>query len=154
MKKEKKQDKIITIFIITILTIDQITKIIMYQKGKATISNYNNNNGYSIVISILIVIMIIRYISSNNTFIKNGTKIILSFAIAGAISNVIDRIWNKNVIVFIKIGTSITLNLSYIYIIIAWIGMAMILTKNSIRFINERKFRKRDVSFHEKNRSK
>ena len=146
MKKNKTYGKILTLFIIAILILDQITKIWLYKKGIATILESNNNNGYYIIISIIIVLMIIRYISSDNLFIKLDTKIILSFGVAGAIGNVIDRIWNKNVIVFIKLGDYINLNLAYIYILIAWIGMALILAKNTVNFMKERKLRKMKMS--------
>ncbi len=143
MVKDKKHGKMLIILIIATLVLDQITKIWLYKKQIATISDSGNNNVYYIMISIIIVLMIIRYISSDNTFIKLGTKIILSFGIAGAIGNVIDRIWNKNIIVFIKIGDYINLNLAYIYILIAWVGMAVILTKNSIKFMKERNYESR-----------
>ena len=153
MKKSKKDGKTLTIFIIAILIIDQITKIVLYKKGMSITSNSSDNNGYYIVISIIIVFMIIRYISSDNTFIKMGTKVILGFGIAGAIGNSIDRIWNKNVIVFIKLGEYVNLNLAYIYIFITWVGMAIILAKNSIKFINERKYSKKNNAFNPKNSS-
>lgn len=152
MVKNKKHEKMLIILIIAIVVLDQITKIWLYKKQIATISDSGNNNGYYIIISIIIVLMIIRYISSDNTFIKLKTKIILSFGIAGAIGNVIDRIWNKNIIVFIKIGDYINLNLAYIYILIAWIGMAVILTKDTVNFIKERKNSKRNNSFDNKKR--
>ena len=137
MKKEK--GGYISIFTLIILILDQITKIIYYRKNQATMMESSTNNGYYIIMSIIIVIMIIRYIKSDNTYIKTGTKVVLSFAIAGAIGNIIDRIWAKNVILFIKITDSVNLNFAYIYIIIAWIGMAVVLTKNSMKFINEKK---------------
>ena len=157
MKKDNKNDnKVLAIFITILLILDQIAKVICYQKGIATTINESGetNNGYYIVMSIIIVLMILRYIGSNNLFIKLGTKVVLSFAIAGAIGNVIDRIWKGNVIVFIKIANSININLAYIYIIIAWIGMAFILTKNSTRFLNDRKNKKLIKEEFEKNKDK
>ena len=152
MVKNKKHEKMLIILIIATVVLDQIIKIWLYKKQIATISNSGNNNGYYIIISIIIVLMIIRDISSDNTFIKLKTKIILSFGIAGAIGNVIDRIWNKNIIVFIKIGDYINLNLAYIYILIAWVGMAVILTKDTVNFMKERKNSKRNNSFDNRKR--
>ena len=83
--------------------------------------------------------MIIRYISNENTFIKLDTKVILTLAISGAIGNLIDRIWNKNVIIFMDLGKSIYLNFAYIYVLIAWIGLAAILTKNTMKILKEKK---------------
>ncbi len=152
MVKNKRHGKMLIILIIATVVLDQITKIWLYKKQIATISDSGNNNGYYIIISIIIVLMIIRYISSDNTFIKLKTKIILSFGIAGAIGNVIDRIWNKNIIVFIKIGDYINLNLAYIYILIAWVGMAVILAKDTVNFMKERKNSKRNNSFGNRKR--
>ena len=98
--------------------------------------------------------MIIRYISRDNLFIKLKTKIILSFGIAGAIGNMIDRIWLGYVLAFIKIGNSFNLNLAYIYIVIAWIGMAFILAKDSMEFLKERKNKKVLKNEEGKNNSK
>ena len=53
--------------------------------------------------------------------------------------NLIDRIWNKNVIIFMDLGKSIYLNLAYVYILIAWIGLAAILTKNTMKILKDRK---------------
>lgn len=136
---KKKEKIIIYISIIILLLIDQITKIIAINYGWKIENSNTTNNNYHIFISIIIIFLIIRYISNNNSFIKIGTKFILSFAIAGGIGNLIDRIWNKNVILFINFNNHIELNLSYIYILIAWIGMAIILTRNTKTFLNDKK---------------
>ena len=137
---KKKEKIIICIIIIILLLIDQITKIIAIKNGY-TIQNTNtNSNGYYIFISIIIVLIIMRYIFNNNLYIKMQTRSILSFAIAGGIGNLIDRVWNKSVIVFINLNNHLELNLSYIYIFISWIGMAIILTINTTKFLkNKRK---------------
>ena len=87
--------------------------------------------------------VIIRYIFNNKTFIKIYTRIILSFGISGGIGNLIDRIWNKSVILFINFN-NIELNISYIYILIAWIGMAVILTKDTAKFLQDKKNKRND----------
>lgn len=136
--KEKKDKKILIIIFFIALILDQISKIIAYTNGW-NISSESSNNGYNIVITLIIVLMLIRYISNDNTFIKLDTKIILTLAISGAIGNLIDRIWNQNVIIFIDLGKSIHLNFAYIYVLIAWIGFAAILTRNTMVIIKNRK---------------
>lgn len=136
--KEKKDKKILIIIFFIALILDQISKIIAYKNGW-NISSEFSNNGYNIVITLIIVLMLIRYISNDNTFIKLDTKIILTLAISGAIGNLIDRIWNQNVIIFIDLGKSIHLNFAYIYVLIAWIGFAAILTRNTMVIIKNRK---------------
>ncbi len=136
--KEKKNKKILIVIFLIALILDQISKIIAYKNGW-NISSEASNNGYNIVITLIIVLMLIRYISNDNTFIKLDTKIILTLAISGAIGNLIDRIWNQNVIIFIDLGKSIHLNFAYIYVLIAWIGFAAILTRNTMVIIKNRK---------------
>ncbi len=138
-----KDRKILIIIFIIALVLDQVTKVIGYVNGwNININSDNSNNGYYIIMTIIIVIMIIRYISNENTFIKLDTKVILTLAISGAIGNLIDRIWNKNVIIFMNFGKSIYLNFAYIYVLIAWIGLAAILTKNTMKILKEKKERK------------
>ena len=138
-----KDRKILIIIFIIELILDQVTKVIGYVNGwNININGDNSNNGYYIIMTIIIVIMIIRYISNENTFIKLDTKVILTLAISGAIGNLIDRIWNKNVIIFMDLGKSIYLNFAYIYVLIAWIGLAAILTKNTMKILKEKKERK------------
>lgn len=136
--EEKKDKKILIVIFFIALILDQISKIIAYKNGW-NISSEASNNGYNIVITLIIVLMLIRYISNDNTFIKLDTKIILTLAISGAIGNLIDRIWNQNVIIFIDLGKSIHLNFAYIYVLIAWIGFAAILTRNTMVIIKNRK---------------
>ena len=135
----KKDNKIIFAIIVGFFLLDQITKIIAVKNGYMIENTNTGNNGYHILISIIIIGMIFKYILNDNIFIKLETKIILSLAIAGAIGNLLDRIWNKNVIVFINLGKHIELNLAYFYIIVAWIGMAIILTKNTMRILKSGK---------------
>ncbi len=138
-----KDRKLLIIIFIIALVLDQVTKVIGYVNGwNININSDNSNNGYYIIMTIIIVIMIIRYISNENTFIKLDTKVILTLAISGAIGNLIDRIWNKNVIIFMDLGKSIYLNFAYIYVLIAWIGLATILTKNTMKILKEKKERK------------
>ena len=138
-----KDRKLLVIIFIIALVLDQVTKVIGYVNGwNININSDNSNNGYYIIMTIIIVIMIIRYISNENTFIKLDTKVILTLAISGAIGNLIDRIWNKNVIIFMDLGKSIYLNFAYIYVLIAWIGLAAILTKNTMKILKEKKEKK------------
>lgn len=144
MGKNNNKKILIIIFVIALL-LDQVTKIVAYTNGWIIESNEDiKNNGYYIIMSIIVIIMIIRYISNDNTFIKLDTKIILTLAISGAVGNVIDRIWNQKVLIFINLGHSIHLNLSYIYVLIAWIGLAAILTRNSMKILKEKKVKKNE----------
>ena len=134
----KKQKIIIMIVIIGLIIIDQIVKITYITTQGISIEKSADNTSY-ILISIIAIIAIVRYILTDNSFIKIDSRIVLSLAIAGATSNVIDRIWLGNVINNIKLPSFTDINLSYIYILITWIGMAIILTKYTINRIKEKK---------------
>ena len=145
-----KEKKIVIILIIALIILDQIAKILIFKTnitlineagwGIGIITNQKSENNIAyILISIIAVMMLVRYINSNNTFIKTNSRVILSFAIAGAISNAIDRVWNGGTINYISIPKFTPLNLSYVYFIITWIGMAVILTKYTSERIKEKK---------------
>ena len=147
----KEKERKTLIFLIIILTvIDQILKIVLftsnYQLGSITgwslgvLSNKKSENNISyLLVAIIAIIAIGRYIKSNNSFIKMNSRVILSFTIAGAISNTIDRLWNGTTINYINMPKFSSLNLAYIYFIITWIGMAIILTKYTSQRILEKK---------------
>lgn len=145
-----KEKKIIYILIIALIIIDQIAKVLIFKKnitsvnedgwGIGVLANQKSENNIAyILISIVAVMMLVRYINSNNTFIKKDSRVILSFAISGAISNSIDRIWNGGTINYINIPNFTPINLSYVYFIITWIGMAVILTKYTSDRIKEKR---------------
>ena len=148
-----KEKRILIILVSALVIVDQIIKIIMYNSKIQIINsigwgigvlnnNKTENNLAYILISIVAVIALVRYIKSNNSYIKMNSRVILSFTIAGAISNAIDRVWNGGTINYINIPNFSALNLSYVYFIITWIGMAVILTKYTSNRIKEKKERK------------
>ena len=145
-----KEKRILIILVSALVIVDQIIKIIMYNSKIQIINsigwgigvlnnNKTENNLAYILISIVAVIALVRYIKSNNSYIKMNSRVILSFTIAGAISNAIDRVWNGGTINYINIPNFSALNLSYVYFIITWIGMAVILTKYTSDRIKEKK---------------
>ena len=147
--KDKEKKRLIVLIAILVL-VDQVIKIVIYN-SKIQIINSNGwgigvlnntksvNNIAYILVSVVAIIMLVRYISSNNSYIKMNSRVILSFAIAGAISNSIDRIWNGGTVNYINIPNFSPLNLAYIYFIFTWIGMAFILTLFTRDRIKEKK---------------
>ena len=148
-----KEKKILSILIAILILVDQIFKIVIYNSkiqlinstgwGIGVLNNTKSENNIAyILISVVAVIMLVRYISSNNSYIKMNSRVILSFAVAGAISNAIDRIWNGGIINYISIPKFSPLNLSYMYFIVTWLGMAFILTVFTRDRIKEKKEKK------------
>ena len=137
---QKKEGKILIILIIILIVADQILKLtILYTGFKAenkdglsieVLNTEKTENNFSyILIAIIAIGVLVRYINSKNSFIHTDSKIVLCFAIAGVLSNTIDRLWKGFVINYINIPNFAPLNLAYVYIIITWISMAVILTK-------------------------
>ena len=148
-----KEKKLLIVLIAILVLVDQVIKIVIYNSkiqvlnssgwGIGVLNNNKTENNLAyILISIVAVIALVRYIKSNNSYIKMNSRVILSFTIAGAISNAIDRVWNGGTINYINIPNFSALNLSYVYFIITWIGMAVILTKYTSDRIKEKKERK------------
>lgn len=148
-----KEKRILIILVSALVIVDQIIKIIMYNSkiqiinsigwGIGVLNNTKSGDNLAyILILIIAVIALVRYIKSNNTYIKMNSRVILSFSIAGAVSNAIDRVWNGGTINYINIPNFSALNLAYVYFIITWIGMAVILTKYTSNRIKEKKERK------------
>lgn len=149
---DKKQKRMLIIINIILILIDQISKIfiLMFTDIDVNFSFdkvFSSSNIVYILTSIIVISALIGYISKDNQFIKMSSRVILNFAIGGAISNVIDRLWCAEVIT-IKLENAISFNLSYIYIYIAWIGMAVILTIHTSKRIKEKRRK------NEKNNSK
>ena len=144
-----KEKRIVVILILALVLLDQLLKIIFLLTG-AKIGNIESfsigllnitkseNNFQYIFIAFIAIAALIRYINMNNTYLKIDTRIIISFAIAGVISNTIDRIWKQATINYINIPRFTSINLGYLYIAIAWIGMAAILTKFTTERIKEK----------------
>ena len=158
-KLTSKQKKILLILIIGLTLIDQTIKTITNGFQINADSVLSKENITYILISIIIIVLLVRYISRNNTFIKMDSRIMLSFAIAGATSNLIDRAFRGVVINYINLSFFTPINLAYVYILITWVGMAVILTKthfenrkDSSKKTSDNK--KKSKEFSKKNRSK
>ena len=106
---KEKEKKTIIILVAVLVVVDQILKIV-FLISKIKIGSIigvleqtkSENNIQYILVSIIAIMVLIRYISRNNVYIKIDSKIIISFAIAGCISNLIDRIWYKAIINYIN----------------------------------------------------
>lgn len=148
--RKKKNLTILIVLIILLISLDQIFKIYIKFSNKSI----NINQGLIIEfepnieekqeaatvipISIIAILLIGRYLKSDNSFIKLSNKIVVGLLLSGVISNCIDNLWNGYTINYINIVGFSYINLSYIYFIATWIGMAMILTKFTIERVRER----------------
>ena len=159
MKKEekiklKKLYILIGIIIVMIVFIDQITKALMIHYGEITIIpnvwilkvNEINNGTYedtskvlNILTNFIIICIIFGIIKSNNQFIKKKTKILLTFALAGGISNIIDRIFRGAVVEFINFANFPPINIADICIVIGWLSFVAIFASFSAKELSSKK---------------
>ena len=174
MKKEKKIDKklyiIMAIIIICIILLDQITKFVAININYADIIpnflNFHiaeNNSGtygigsgsvFSYILTNLIVIVVLaKFITSQNEFIDTKIRIFLTLIIGGGISNVIDKIFRGYVIEFIDFNLLPVINIADIFIFLGWICFIATFITFAISEIRNNKA-KRNVNFDDKDKDK
>ena len=120
---------------ISLIMIDQITKILTIKnnsfiKNTSTFYNLISNQLLIIIISIIILIFLFHYLIKSNY--KNTLEV--SLVSAGIISNVFDRILYKGVIDFISISKFPLFNLADSFITMG----AILLIIKTISEINDR----------------
>ena len=153
-KKLKKLYIILAIIIFLIIFIDQLSKVLIVNYGEITliedkivlkqveISNdmYNETSrGMTILTNLIIVGIIFGIIKSDNQFITKKTKILLSFAFAGGVSNIIDRLFRGSVLEFISIGNFPVFNIADVCIFIGWVSFVAIFTSFSAKELSKKK---------------
>lgn len=144
--KIKREYVILSLIVIAIVLIDQISKICINNIGEVKVIEgilkfnitQNTSAAYGIgsnstimyvITNLVILSVIFKFITTQNEFIDNKLKIFLSLIFAGGIANVIDRIFRGYVIEFIDFRELINLpvlNIADISIIIGWVAVAAI----------------------------
>ena len=123
-KKLKKIEIAIIVIILAIIIIDQISKIIVQNISNINIEQNADERMMYIIINLVIIVIITKFMLSQNQFIDSKLKIFLSFIIAGGISNIIDRIFRVYVLEWIKIpniGWLPTFNIADVFVLAGWI---------------------------------
>ena len=133
----KKIIKIILITVISLILIDQISKILVttfitddiillqnvfaiskVQNDGSIISGQNITN---IVIMALFLVVVIRFVIVQKHNLKKSTILFLGMIIAGMISNVLDIIFRGGTFAFIQLSDFPVFNLADCFIVIGWI---------------------------------
>ena len=155
MKKNKKGDKkeyrLVVIISIVIILIDQIVKAIVLHTGTITIipnvlqfkvQENMNSTSMNLVTSLIAILIIFRFVMSQNSYIDRKIKIFLSFVLAGGISNIIDKVVRGYLVEFIDFTPSVSLpvlNIADIFVMIGWIGFAWIFAVFTVKEIQARR---------------
>ena len=123
-KKLSKIEIAIIVIILAIIIIDQISKIIVQNVSNINIEQNADETMMYIITNLVIIVIITKFMLSQNQFIDSKLKIFLSFIIAGGISNIIDRIFRGYVLEWIKIpniGWLPIFNIADVFVLIGWI---------------------------------
>ena len=147
-KKLKKLYIMLAIMIFLIIFIDQLSKVFVIHYGEISVlsgnvilkqseisnSHYDETSrGVTILTNLVIVGIILGIIKSDNQFVTKKTKILLSFAFAGGVSNIIDRLCRGRVVEFINIGNFPVFNIADVCILIGWISFVAIFASFSAK---------------------
>ena len=153
-KEKKKLYLILAIMIFLIIFIDQLSKVLVIHYGEITWisdkivlkptemqnSMYDETSrGVTILTNLVIVAIIFGIIKSDNQFVTKKTKILLSFAFAGAVSNIIDRLCRGSVVEFINIGNFPAFNMADVCILIGWVSFVAIFASFSAKELTKKK---------------
>lgn len=149
--KDKKEYRLIAIIAILIIVIDQITKAIVLNAEVITIipnvlqfkvQENISSSSINIVTSLIAILIIFKFIMTQNSFVDQKIKVFLSFVLAGGISNIIDKVARGYLVEFIDFTPSISLpilNIADIFVIIGWIGFAWIFAVFTVKEIRARR---------------
>lgn len=147
MKKQIKE-KIVIIFIIIFIIIDQVSKIylakdMMLIEGVIKFSSVHNTGGAFgifntntitiILLNIIVLALMIRFIILKKEYMGKMVYLGLIFIIAGGISNLIDRIFRGYVVDFIDLTQIINFpvfNFADIILVSGWILLILGIAKD------------------------
>ncbi len=153
-KKLKKLYIKLAIMIFLIIFIDQLSKVlvvhyeeisllsgnIVLKQSQISNSAYDETSrGVNILTNLVIVGIILGIIKSDNQFVTKKTKILLSFAFAGGVSNIIDRLCRGSVVEFVNIGNFPAFNLADVCILIGWVSFVAIFASFSAKEFAKKK---------------
>ena len=141
-EKKKFKLSITILIIIAIILIDQVSKILVINfvkqdVGIITLSPKSEEIKIDdVIISILsdcvVFTVIIKFLKEQSKYMSTKVKYSLAVILGGGISNCIDKIWNGEVINFIKIGRLPSVNIAYFLYIIGWITFLIFMVKNTL----------------------
>ena len=156
IKRNKKSDKdkiLLIVIVVAIVLIDQITKLLVINKGEMTIIpkvlnfkvSQNTHAAYGlganstvmyILTNLVILSVIFKFITTQNEYVDRKFKVFLSFIFAGGITNVIDRMFRGYVVEFIDFKQFINIpvfNIADLFVIIGWVSVAAIFASFTIK---------------------
>ena len=130
--ENKKIVKIILILVFLLVIIDQVSKlvinkfisndVVLLQNVFAISKTQSTERSFSnIALSVLILIVVIRFAVIQKHNLQKSTTIFLGMIIAGEVSNLLDIIFRGGAFGFMQIGDFPSINFADCFIIIGWI---------------------------------
>ncbi len=129
--------RVLLIIVITLIVIDQVSKILASNFLKEPVGNefvgleivtntgmafgFNEGNIKNILLTIFVLIIIIRFVKNQIERIDTKTMVAISLVLAGGIGNLIDRFFRGGVLDFIKLYKIPIFNLSDVFVVLGWI---------------------------------
>lgn len=157
-EKKKFKLSITILIIIAIILIDQVSKILVINFVKqdvgiiTLIKKSEEIKIADVIISILsdcvVFTVIIKFLKEQSKYMSTKVKYSLAVILGGGISNCVDKIWNGEVINFIKIGRLPSVNIAYILYIIGWITFLIFMVKNTLNIKADlKKYRRENTKY-------
>ena len=139
----KKILTIVITFCIVIIAIDQLSKYLVTKNVTEKIGNdyfaievtentgmafgFNSGNTKNIFLSLIVIFIIISFIKNQRELIGTKELMAISLALAGGISNIIDRVFRGGVLDFIKVLFIPNFNIADLCICTGWILIVIFL---------------------------
>lgn len=139
----KKILTIVITFCIVIIAIDQLSKYLVTKNVTEKIGNdyfaievtentgmafgFNSGNTKNIFLSLIVIFIIISFIRNQRELIGTKELMAISLALAGGISNIIDRVFRGGVLDFIKVLFIPNFNIADLCICTGWILIVIFL---------------------------
>lgn len=138
-------DQAIKIWIQNIHEINIIPNVLDFkivQNPNDTSGEESNSTLTYIVTNVIVLGVILKFILTQNQFVDRKLKIFLCFALAGGISNVIDKMVKGYVVEYIDFTKVISLpifNIADIFVLIGWLSVVAIFTAFTVKERNNKK---------------
>ncbi len=129
--------RLLVIIVITLIVIDQLSKILVSSFLKEPVGNefigleivtntgmalgFNEGNVKNILLTIFVLLIIIGFVKNQIERIDTKTMVAISLALAGGIGNLIDRFFRGGVLDFIRLYKLPIFNLADAFVVLGWI---------------------------------
>ena len=154
IKKDKKTI-ILIVIVLLLMILDQIFKLystiylkesadtnvmLIYEESYSGAFGVGQNSVMTYIITNIVVLgVILKFFINQKDRISMSLLVVIAFILSGGLSNLIDKIFRGSIINYIKLWNLPAINLSFIFIILGWIGLAGIFAWNTYQEMRKNK---------------